>query len=219
MRPRNLPRRALLALGIAAAAGSLASPARAYGLDDVSRLVPHSRIVYCPRLDFVSYWGTHVRYSKRAEVYAEFRQRLERFERLAVSVGEEFYGRGPATLFHIGTRVCRRRRNQREYFSEHAFGNAIDFVGFDFARLEMGGKLPEGTHEAFRKYFSVRVGRDWRPQPGIASIHSRFLRTLMRRLVARQDIFRSILGASHPGHRYHFHFDCGLDREIDVFGE
>ncbi len=209
-------RRHLLLWGAGAA---LAPPrlARAYGLDEVSRRVPEARIVYCPKLEFVSYRGTHLRYSPRAEVYVEFRERLARFERLAIEVGREFYGRGPVTLLHVGARLCRRTRQQHEYFSEHAFGNALDFVGFDFAKLGGDQTLPAGTHRAFRSDFGVRVGRDWKPQPGIAGVHSRFLRTLMQRLIARTDIFRVLLGASHPGHRFHFHFDCAPERRVDVF--
>jgi len=215
---RALRRRQVL-LVVAGAVLAPVRAARAYGLDEVSRRVPDERIVYCPKLDFVSYRGTYMRYSKRAEVYVEFRERLELFEQLAVRVGAEFYGRGPSTLVHIGTRLCRRARKHRDHFSEHAFGNALDFVGFDFSRLDPDRSLPEGTHAAFRNFFSVRVGRDWKPQPGIAGIHSRFLRALMRRLIAREDIFRVILGPSHPGHSQHFHFDCAPERAIDVFGD
>lgn len=210
-------RRDLLALAGSGALATWAPRARAYGLDAVSRRVPEARIVHCPKVDLVTYRGTHVGYRPRAEVYVEFAARLARFEALAVEVGTALYGRGPATVVHLGARLCRRTRRDPTTFSEHAFGNAIDVAGFDFPPLAAERELPSGTHRTFRDPFAVRVRAHWKPQPGVASLHATFLRTLLRRLIARDDVFRVLLGPAHPGHAQHFHFDCGPTSEVDVF--
>ena len=141
-----------------------------------------------------------------------------RFEQVACEVGQAVYGRPPTRLQHIGSLVCRRMRGHPELFSEHAFGNALDVTGFSYPPLEES-LLPPGVHPVFGNAFSVTVGRHWRPQPGVAGLHSTFLRRLMRALIARADIFRCVLGPAAQGHSRHFHFDCGRDRRVVVFAE
>jgi hypothetical protein len=99
-------------------------------------------------------------------------------------------------------------RHRTYRLSEHALGNAIDVVGFDFGPVD--AKQDAGVVELppeLRSKFRVRVEKHWRTQSGDAAIlHARFLDELTRR-VAEQKIFRSVLGPSHPTHQTHFHFD------------
>lgn len=54
-------------------------------------------------------------------------------------------------------------------------------------------------------------------QRGVALVHSRFLRELAQRLIARPDIFRTLLGPVWPGHKNHFHLDMALYRVVEIF--
>ena len=52
-----------------------------------------------------------------------------------MQVSQQTYGRAPAVVRHAGAYVCRPVRSTAvQRWSEHAFGNAIDVVGFDFER-------------------------------------------------------------------------------------
>jgi hypothetical protein len=101
--------------------------------------------------------------------------------------------------------------------SEHALGNAVDVAGFDFGPLPKNATLPPGLDRGFTNGFEVRVLKHWRAKSGHAAVHSRFLKTLARRLIARKDIFRVILGPGYPGHRSHFHFDMATFRLAGIF--
>ena len=57
-----------------------------------------------------------------------------RFERVVVRIAQQTYGRASAVLRNAGAYVCRPVRSSTvQRWSEHAFGNAVDVVGFDFS--------------------------------------------------------------------------------------
>jgi hypothetical protein len=62
------------------------------------------------------------------------------------------------------------------------------------------------------------VRSHWKAGHPPTAPHSRFLRELARRTIARRDLFHVLLGPSYPGHQSHFHFDCAPFRMVDVFG-
>ncbi|MBW2455969.1 MAG: extensin family protein [Deltaproteobacteria bacterium] len=215
-------RRALLALAAAstatAVAPRLAAAAEpAYPLDELSRRVPRRGPLKCPDVELVDYRGKHLRYTGLARVYEGFAERLARMEQVACEAGTAVYGRPPRRLQHMGTYACRRISAYPTWLSEHALGNAIDLEGFDFGPVPRGEALPDDVPSVLRGYFSVRLARHWSGSRGYAKLHARFLRTFARRLIARKDIFRVLLGPSYPGHHNHFHLDAAPWRIVDVF--
>ena len=190
-----------------------------YALDDVSRIVPARGKVKCPKLELVRYEGETVRYHKPVKVHPLFQERLRRFEEVVRDAAIEVYGRPPTKIKHIGTYNCRRIRAYPDFLSEHALGNGIDVAGFDFGRLPRGETLPDDLPASLKKGFRVRVEKDWGATSRTGRIHARFLRLLSRRLIARDDIFRVLLGPGFPGHHNHFHFDCAPYAMTDGFEE
>src|SRR5262249_251356 len=146
-----------------------------------------------PRVEVAAYRGDVVRYKPEVWVNASFRARLAAFERVVRDVGIEVYGRPPDRILQLGGYGCRRMREHAPLLSEHAFGNAIDVEGFEFGHLPKGKKLPPGLDAVFANGFGVRVIGDWGKKNGWAAVHARFLRTLVQRLIARDDIFRVLL--------------------------
>lgn len=193
--------------------------ADSYPLDDVSRVISERGRVQCPKVELVTYKGDLIRYHRPTRVYVGFRDRLRKFEAVVLEVAKEVYGRAPQKIRHLGTYNCRRIGGYPHLVSEHGLGNGIDVAGFDFGRLKRGEKLPEGLPRSLRRPFKVRMLKHWNGKRGANAIHARFLKTLARRLIARQDIFRVLLGPSYPGHKNHFHFDCSPWRLVDIFKE
>jgi hypothetical protein len=190
----------------------------AYELDAIPRRLddPKAR-VQCAKEGLVEYRGTAVRYSGSVVVSAVFRERLERFEAVLAEVARETYGRAPRRVRHLGAYVCRRSRTRTHMVSEHALGNAIDILGFDFGPATKTEPLPPELPKALRGPFEVRVGKHWdRTTTPIASLHALFLRRLTERLAERRDIFRSMFGPGHRGHADHFHFDVSPWRYVDL---
>lgn len=188
-----------------------------YALDAVSREIAARGRFQCPEVDLVDYGGDVLRYSPRLRVNGAFRERLAKFETVVVDVAREVYGRPPARIVDAGAFVCRRMTTYPELLSEHALGNAIDVAGFDFGPLPKGSKLPAGLPARFRYPLQVRVERHWSAKAGDAAVHSRFLHALARRLIARRDVFRVLLGPGYPGHANHFHFDMSTFRMVQIF--
>ena len=139
------------------------------------------------------------------------------FEKVVAEVALEIYGRVPKRIKHLGTYNCRRIGGYPWLFSEHGIGNGFDVAGFDFGPAERDKRLFKGLPKSLRRSFKVRILKHWNAQRGVAATHSRFLRTLAKRLIARDDIFRVLLGPSYPGHKNHFHFDCSPWRLVDIF--
>ncbi|MCC6555584.1 MAG: extensin family protein [Polyangiaceae bacterium] len=217
------------ALGVAALAllalsppglASADEPAEvAYALDGIARSVPTGGPFRCPKVDLVTYKGEVVKLSAPAMVFPGFRDRLKELEKVARDVGVEVYGRAPSRIVHLGAYSCRRIAAYPDFLSEHGLGNGIDISGFDFAPLPKGGSLPEGLPKAFKTAFEVRLLPHWKARSGHAAIHARFLKTLARKLVARKDIFRVLLGPGYPGHDNHFHFDVAPYRLVELYDD
>jgi hypothetical protein len=195
----------------------------AYPLDDVERFVdstgrgkPH---IECDRGAMVSYAGTSVHYAGPVLVDPAFRERLTRFEGVVADVAKTVYGRTPRRLRHYGAFSCRASRNRPHRISEHALGNAIDVIGFDFDAVRKGEMLPADLPRSLRLPFQVRIARHWSTAAGAgeaAAVHQRFLRELTRRLEDRPDIFRILIGPGHGNHADHLHFDASPWRYVDL---
>jgi hypothetical protein len=198
-------------LGSAAAASPSTPPpptmtAGAYALDGVSRLLRKDAGSGCSSRDLLSYFGTQLRFGGVAVINPAFREHLERFEEVVNDVALETYGRKPLLIRHRGAFACRSRRNQPSLLSEHALGNAIDVSGFEFAPAAGSESAPTGTPTTA---FRVDVAGHWQSdgESRVDQRHSRFLRSVIARLVAHGDVFRGIITPSDPAHANHFHFD------------
>jgi hypothetical protein len=213
--------RLLFPLALAALVTSPASadpPKEApYPLDSIPREVPETGDLGCPKIEVASYRGDVLRYRPEVWVNAPFRARLAGFERIVRDAGIEVYGRPPDRIVQLGGYGCRRMREHAGWLSEHALGNAIDVAGFDFGHAPKGAALPAGLDPAFANGFEVRVLSHWGKKSGHAAVHARFLRTVVARLLARDDVFRVLLGPGYPGHSNHFHFDVSTFRLVQIF--
>ncbi len=161
----------------------------------------------CPDIELVDYEGSVIAYNRPIEINREFRPRLVRFEKLVREVAREVYGRAPDRVVHYGGHQCKTVGGEGEKLSEHAFGHAIDVVGFDFEAVsgeEAEGVEPERAAEAFQ----VRVGDHWGASSGFAGRHSEFLHRLAE-VLRRRGPFSAMLGPGYPGHDEIFHFDFG----------
>ena len=231
---RRLPRSLVLLLCVAlpalpapaagdppkdAGGGSAAKPpAQApYPLDTIPREAPRTGDLPCPKIERVAYRGDVVRYQPEVWVNTAFRGRLTAFERVVRDVGVEVFGRAPERIVHLGGYGCRRMREHSGWLSEHALANAIDVEGFDFGHLPKDAVLPAGLPPVFANAFPVRVLSHWGKRSGYAAIHARFLRTLVLKLIARDDVFRVLLGPGYPGHANHFHFDMATFKLVQIF--
>jgi hypothetical protein len=183
-----------------------------YPLDDIERSVDTEDGgdggIACPEVELVTFAGGTLRFSPPVKVVAPFAERLRRFEAVVIDAAVRHYGRAPRAIVNDGAYLCRPVRHRTYRLSEHALGNAIDVVGFDFGPLEKNADaglvaLPPALQAKFR----VRVDGHWRAETGESAIlHARFLDELVR-IVVEREIFRSVLGPSHPTHGTHFHFD------------
>jgi len=212
---RILPWVLLAILSVGRSAAVAAAAEDPYPLDDVPRTVPVKGAMRCPAVDLIAYPGEVIRYQKPVRVFREFRPHLVELEKVVREVAVEVYGRAPRRLVHAGTYNCRRIARYPDLLSEHGLGNAIDVAGFEFGPLR--GAAPEGLPRALRGGFRVDLGRHWGATQGVAAVHHRFLDLVARRLVARPEIFRVLLGPSYPGHKGHFHFDMAPYRLIDIW--
>lgn len=166
--------------------------------------------------ELVSYRGEVIRYSGSVLVNPAFRERLRRFEQVAAAVAVEVYGREPARIRHYGAFSCRSTRNRSRLTSEHALGNALDLVGFDFGPATKVKPLTPGLARELRNPFQVRVGKHWAATKGTGAVHARFLAALTERLRERGDVFRSMFGPGHGGHDDHLHLDVSPWRYVDL---
>lgn len=190
----------------------------AYPLDRFERWLEPGQRVTCDQTGMVSYRGTSLRYAGALVVDPAFGERLARFEALAAQAAREVYGREPRLVRHYGAYSCRPTRNRKHVVSEHALGNALDLVGFDFGPATKAQPLPEGPPKQLRWAFQVRVARHWRPttENAASAVHARFLALLTERLRQRDDIFRSMYGPGHGGHDDHLHLDAAPWRYVDL---
>jgi len=188
----------------------------AYALDDVERSIDPTTQLGCRPEALVLHRGRLVPYHGAVQVAPAFVDRLMRFEQLVVEVAEEVYGRAPAKLRHVGAYSCRPTRQRSQRLSEHALGNAIDVIGFDFGSARRTQPLALGLPSALSRPFQVRVARHWAPRDAssAAAAHARFLHTLATRLGDRSDVFRGMIGPSRRDHADHFHLDMSPWRYV-----
>jgi len=188
----------------------------AYELDGVTRFLDDGTRPDCRAQSLVRYAGKALRYQSPVYVHAAFRERLARFEQVVVEVGKSIYGRAPTRLRHAGAFSCRPSRRRVYRLSEHALGNAIDVVGFDFGGASRRQPLPAAVPKRWRAPFQVRIARDWREPSAEAapSVHARFLHALTQRLAERDDVFRGMIGPSQRDHADHFHLDMAPWRYV-----
>jgi hypothetical protein len=188
----------------------------AYALDDVERFIETGTPISCHPEALVVHRGELLPYQGSVQVNPAFRERLVRFEALVVDVAREVYGRSPLRLRHVGGYSCRPTRNRTARLSEHALGNAIDVIGFDFGRAKPRETLAEGLPSVLRGPFQVRIERHWSAagDSPVAGAHERFLRELAARLSDRSDVFRGMIGPSRSDHSDHFHFDMSPWRYV-----
>lgn len=210
----------VVAVGVAARAEAqldlgwlFRNPGPAYALDDIARRGQDTSI--CAPRAMVPYRGSAIRYSGPVRVHPSFLERLPEFERVAIEVATEIYGRPPHRVLQVGAYNCRAVRGNRGRLSEHALGNALDVRGFEFRALPRRASAPEALPRRLRRGFTVTLDRHWEADDEAGAVHQRFLRALIDRL-AREDVFRVIYGPAHPGHRNHFHFDMSPFRWIHV---
>jgi hypothetical protein len=191
----------------------------AYALDDVPRWLEPGQRVTCDQKSMVQYKGRTLRYAGALLIDPAFEERLERFELVAAETAREVYGREPKLIRHYGSFSCRSTRNRKHRVSEHALGNALDLVGFDFGPAAKTQLFADGMPKQLRRAFQVRVARHWRPTPAsgaAGALHARFLAKLTDRLRERDDIFRSMFGPGHGGHDDHLHLDAAPWRYVDL---
>jgi hypothetical protein len=190
----------------------------AYELDSLERFNDDPKFkVKCSAAGMIDYGGTAVRYSGPVRITPAFKTRLERFEQVVAEVAADVYGRPPRRIRHYGAYSCRHSRNRPHRVSEHALGNAIDIIGFDFGPATKDQPVSTELPRQLRGAFQVRVARHWSDRGGATSAtHSRFLRELAERLAERDDIFRILIGPSHRGHSDHFHFDMSPWRYVHL---
>jgi hypothetical protein len=181
-----------------------------YPLDEIDRNVAADGSVDCPEIELVEYDGTTLTWKPRLKVARPFVARLQELERIANELAIDVYGRPPKAIRHAGAYACRRIQHRRERLSEHALGNAVDFVGFDFGPAAADGDLPAQLPSALERGFFVRVKRDWQADAGGSAVHARFLERLVARL-REEKTFRAMLGPAHEFHSEgdHWHFDYG----------
>lgn len=175
---------------------------RAYALDGRSRALGDG--LACPAIELIELTGDTIQLSPPARVTPPFAVRLRELERVLGEVSAEFYGRRPASLQVAASYDCRSVSGKDQRLSEHALGNALDITGFQFPAL--------GAEPAFE----VRVDQHWNASgDAVRARHARFLRALTDALLAR-DVFRTLLGPSHPDHADHFHFDMAPEYYVNL---
>lgn len=191
-----------------------------YELDGLDRFLEQGqKKVRCAPESLVTYRGAAIRYHVPVTINPAFQERLGRFEDVVAEVSREVYGRPPRRIQHYGAYSCRTSRNRSRRLSEHALGNALDVVGFDFGPATKAEPLAAELPRRLAQSFQVRVARHWSPEgarerDAVAGAHARFLQLLTERLIARRDIFRGFVGPSDPSHTDHFHFDVAPWRYV-----
>ncbi|MFP4597593.1 MAG: extensin family protein [Persicimonas sp.] len=158
----------------------------------------------CPEIELVEYTGEVIPYNQPIEVNEDFRERLKRFEELVSELATKVYGRPPSRVVHAGGHTCKTVGARGEKLSEHAFGHAIDVLGFEFDDISEGDEQVART----AKKFSVRLADHWDAEEGFGAKHSLFLHLLADALKERGP-FSTMLGPAYKGHDKMFHFDFG----------
>ena len=180
--------------------------AETYPLDDVPREFSAHQKLPCAK-DLIKHKSPSIAYSKTMRVNPHFSKKLLQLEQIAHDVGLEVFGRAPKKINHFGGYKCRRIRRYPTTLSEHALGNAIDLVSFQFARAPQPRKLKR----KFAKPFNVSVKKHW----GAKNKKGIFLQRFTEELI-KSKLFRTMLGPAYPGHDDHFHFDMAPYEIISI---
>ena len=191
-----------------------ARPLDTFELDNLSREIPERGKFTCPEIDVVSYRGKVIKLQKPVRLHQAFIERVQRFEQVVREVAIRVYGRAPRAMRHLGGYVCRRMKTYPNLLSEHAVGDAIDVEGFDFGSATKAERA--AAPKGLRGSFQISIERHWTATRGTGAVHARFLRELADALIARDDIFRVMLGHSYPDHQNHFHLDMSVFRMIEL---
>lgn len=192
---------------------TLAQPQPEYALNEWSRNVPAKGRLVCPDVPMVNYRGTKLNYGKTMRLYEGVVPHIQHMEDIIIRVATEVYGRAPSRLQTLGTLNCRRMRTYPTYISEHAFANAIDLAGFEFAPATKAQRA--AIPKALWGSQVVTVLRDWKGGRGVKATHQQFLHKLIVELI-KEDVFTLYLGPGFPGHEDHFHMDMSNFRMIDM---
>ena len=195
-------------------AAAIARPIDSFALDDQPREIPEHGKFRCPEVEIVHYRGTTLPYQSPVQLQRDFVARVAAFELVVVDVARRVYGRAPRRIRHLGGYVCRRMKTFPTFISEHSFGDAIDIEGFDFGDATRAERT--AAPRGLRGSFSVRVQKDWHATSGTSAIHARFLHELAEALIARDDLFRVILGPGYPDHDDHLHLDMSPFRTVEL---
>ncbi len=195
--------------------GSFALATGSYPLDGLSRAMPDGTL-QCPDADVHDFSGEEIRFTPPARAIPAFRARLAAFEQVILQVSRRVYGRAPSQVLVAASYDCRPVSGKSRRISEHAFANAIDVTGFDFAPAPVVSKDGRIHPVAIPGSFEVRVDRHWRARgDDVALRHARFLHELTAELVQR-ELFRTLLGPAHPEHEDHFHFDMAPSKYVQL---
>lgn len=176
-----------------------------YALDGTERFLADKQQVTCDASQLVVYRSRTLRYAVKA--HAAFVERLQRFDALLIALATSHYGRAPKRLLHRGVFSCRSQHSRKERISEHALGNAIDVIGFDFGALQRKLDSPASMPRHMRRAFSVRVQSHWSPRHARDRYHAQFLHKLAEAIRNDPSVFRGIVGPPRPRHHDHLHFD------------
>ena len=136
-----------------------------YELDGVERRLDEGERATCDSKSMVSYRGSRLRYAGALTISEPFKERLERFEHVVAEVAFEVYGREPSRIRHYGAYSCRSTRNRSWVVSEHALGDAVDVVCFDFSPATKKQPLTCGLPGALKHSFQIRAYRGLRAGP------------------------------------------------------
>ncbi len=187
----------------------------AYPLDALPRHLENADSkVPCLADDQELYRGTQLKFIPLT-VHPAFVERLQKIESIVAQEADAFYGRIPSKVVHQGGYACRASRFQSTRISEHAFGNAIDISGFNFAALPKE-KFEAVASQVPRGPFQLRISTHWTSKGGAAAdLHQEFLRKVANRIVS-EHVIRVALGPSHRGHQSHLHFDMSPWRYADL---
>jgi hypothetical protein len=195
--------------------GSFAVATGSYPLDGLSRAMPKGALA-CPDADVQEFAGEEIRFTPSARAVPAFRARLAAFEQIVKAVSLRVYGRSASQILVAASYDCRAVSGKSRRISEHAFANAIDIAGFVFPPQAIIAKDGSIHAVAIPGSFEVRVDRHWRARGDtVVERHARFLDELTVELAAR-EVFRTLLGPSHPDHQDHFHFDMAPAKYIHL---
>jgi hypothetical protein len=141
--------------------------------------------------------GLDFQYSK---VNCEFALSLIKFEKILQEEAKKAFGEEVKTILNWGTYQCRNIGKERDFPSEHSFGNALDIKGFI---------LKSRKRTTVLKHF-IKVNSTKK-----ATKYSKFWDSLGKRLY-KEGVFSTVLTPNFDKVHYnHFHFDGAEFYSVD----